>query len=358
MNSKLVTICDQFDIEGEIVSIDSFGSGHINDTFRLITDKRIYLLQRINHEVFKNVTGLTANINKVTAYLRQMTSFEKMEILEFYKTREGQYLFSDDQGNYWRMLNFIENSFSFDRVENSEIAFEGGKAFGWFVRKLDGFPAEKLVESIPDFHNAKFRIENFNKAVEQNIAGRAGDVSHIIDELARKEKEMMLIYELGKAGEIPLRVTHNDTKINNVLFDKNNQGLCVIDLDTVMPGYVHFDFGDSIRTFTNTGDEDDKNLDNISMNIEYFKEYTIGFLSETKKILNEIEIKSLAFSAKYICYEQTIRFFTDYLNGDLYYKTSYAEHNLDRTKAQLKLLQSMEEQFDMMEEIVKEESGK
>ena len=347
---NLIKIFSQFKIDSKVLSIKPFGSGHINDTYKVETDEKNYLLQRINHEIFKNVEGLTANIIKVTEFLQEKIQGDHSDnqLLISNKTKSGEYVHRDEQGNYWRVFDFVENSKSFDLVENAELAFEGGKAYGWFVRMLADFPVNELVETIPDFHNADFRINNFRKAVKNDLAGRVAEVKGLISELEHRTQKMKKIQLLGEQGIIPTRVTHNDTKINNVLFNENNKGMCVIDLDTVMPGYVHFDFGDAIRTFTNTGDEDAIDLDGIEMNFEYFKALTTGFLSEAGDVLNKEEINTLAFSGKYIVFEQSARFLTDYLNGDVYYKTDYPNHNLVRTKAQVKLLQSIERQFDEM----------
>ncbi len=356
--NELLKIFSNFNIDEELTTISPFGSGHINDTYKVETIGKNYLLQRINHHIFKNVEGLTNNIVKVSAHLQDKTQKTEtgLQIPALFKTPSGQYLHKDEKGNYWRVFGFVEDSKSYDVVENPQIAFEGGKAYGKFVRLLDDFPVNSLVETIPGFHDAKNRIDYFNGAVETNKAGRAEEITGLITALTDRSQDMMLIYNLALDGIIPQRVTHNDTKINNVLFNKNNKGICVIDLDTVMPGYVHFDFGDAIRTFTNTGNEDEKDLDKISMNIDLFKGFAEGFLSQTKDLLSKEEIKTLAFSAKYIVYEQTIRFLADYLDGDAYYKTKYPTHNLVRAKAQFKLLESMEEQFEDMARIVESES--
>jgi Ser/Thr protein kinase RdoA (MazF antagonist) len=354
LKTNLQNIYSNFLIDDEIITIAPFGSGHINDTYKIKTTGKNYLLQRINHHVFKNVEGLTSNIIKVSEFLQQklenVSSAKKLPMA--HKSKTGKYIHRDDEGHYWRVFDFIENSQSFDRVENAELAYEGGRMYGWFVRMLADFPASELEDTIPNFHHALFRIANFQNAVINDLAGRTAQVKDLVLELEKRAEEMKKIQTLGDQGIIPKRVTHNDTKINNVLFDNKNKGICVIDLDTVMPGFVHFDFGDAIRTFTNTADEDEADPDKISMDINLFEGFAKGFLSETKDVLSNEEIKYLAYSAKYIVYEQTIRFFTDYLDGDTYYKTKYPEHNLVRTTAQFKLLQSMEEQFGEMEGIV------
>lgn len=352
--NELYFICAQFKIPQNILSITPFGSGHINDTYKVETERKNYLLQRINHEIFKNIEGLTSNIVKVTDFLKsKIDKDSEIQVLNSIEGQSGQYYYKDSEGNYWRIFDFIANSKSYDLVENEELAFQGGKSYGWFVRMLSDYPATELVDTIPNFHHAESRITNFKQAVKNNLAGRAEKVKDLISELSNRAEEMEKIQLLGDQGKIPVRVTHNDTKINNVLFNDKNEGICVIDLDTVMPGYVHFDFGDAIRTFTNTANEDEKDLGKISMDINLYEGFVKGFLQETKSVLSKTEVKYLAFSAKYIVYEQTIRFFADYLDGDKYYKIKYPGHNLVRTKAQFKLLQSMEKQFIEMEEIIK-----
>jgi Ser/Thr protein kinase RdoA (MazF antagonist) len=355
MTTILRNIVQQFLIKGELKNIFPYGSGHINDTYKVETDQKNYLLQRINHTVFKNVEGLTRNLIAISEFLRHNLHRESgnMQLLKSIPTKEKLYITQDHKRNYWRIFDFVEESRGYDRVENPEIAFEGGKTYGWFVRMLSDFPVSQLVETIPHFHSAKFRIGNFKKAVMAGSAGRVAEVKLLIDYLMERSSSMMHIFELAKEGRIPLRVTHNDTKINNVLFDTQNRGICVIDMDTVMPGYVHFDFGDAIRTFANSADEDEKDLGKVSVNMKYFEAFTRGFLSQTNDILIPEEVDSLAFSAKYITYEQTIRFLTDYLEGDRYYKVKYPQHNLIRSKAQAKLLMSMEAHFPQMEDVIK-----
>jgi len=350
--NKLTGIFSNFKTIEHVVSIKPYGSGHINDTYKVETRDKNYLLQKINCDIFKNVEGLTSNIIMITNFLEKKLVGENssMQILNPVKSNAGDYLFRDDN-NYWRVFDFIENSKSFDTVDKVELAYEGGIAYGWFVKQLSDFPADELVETLPGFHNADFRIKSFREAVQNDFAGRTKDVKDLIGELEQRADTINKIHLLGDKGIIPKRVTHNDTKINNVLFNKNNKAMCVIDLDTVMPGYVHFDFGDAIRTFTNTGKEDETDLNKVSMDIKLFEGFAKGFLSEVGEVLSDEEVIHLAFAAKYIVYEQVIRFFSDYLNGDTYYKIKYPEHNLVRTRAQFKLLQSIEDQYEEMEDI-------
>lgn len=353
MTDKLINIIRQFSIDGVVVTINPFGSGHINDTYKVVTSENDYLLQRINHLVFRDVEGLMQNLIAVTEFLSNKIENEDclMHIPKSIPSFDDKFHIRDEKGNWWRVFEFIQESFSYDRVTSNDIAYEGGRSYGWFVKTLDDFRSDGLVETIPGFHNASFRIKNFKKAVDNDIAGRVSGVKTLVDDLMDRSDSMMLIHNLGKSGQIPVRVTHNDTKINNVLFNKQNKGMCVIDLDTVMPGYVHFDFGDAIRTFTNSANEDEKERGKVSMNLNYYTAFTDGFLSETQEILTKEELETLAFSAKYITYEQAIRFFTDYLEGDQYYKINFPEHNLIRTQSQVWLLQSMEAQATAMERV-------
>jgi Ser/Thr protein kinase RdoA (MazF antagonist) len=354
MGTELFQSCDQFLPGIKVQNIIPYGSGHINDTFKVETENKNYLLQRVNHSIFKNVEGLTGNIIKVTQHLRNKIKNKKtqMKVLTLVGTTDGDFIIKDIAGNYWRMFRFIENSKSYDRVEGTDLAFEGGKAYGRFMLMLDDFPVRELVETIPQFHNIQFRLSNFYKSVKKDHAGRVGGAKKEIDFVNQRADEMKMIHQLGIENRIPLRVTHNDTKINNVLFNDQDKGICVIDLDTVMPGYVHFDFGDAIRTFTNSADEDEKELSKVSMNIEYFKAFSTGFLSEMKDVLSETEKENLAFSAKLMTFIIGLRFLTDYLEGDTYYKTNYPEHNLVRARVQFKLLESMEDQYEEMENVI------
>ncbi len=239
---------------------------------------------------------------------------------------------------------------------NEHQVFEGGKAFGRFLYDLSDLPVSKIKDTIPDFHNLDWRLQQFNDALSDGIQSRIEETESEINMLKTRQDEMRIIRKLGSEGKIPLRIVHHDTKINNVLYSSDEQALCVIDLDTVMPGYVHDDFGDAIRTFTNTGEEDDADLNNISMNIRYFKAFAEGFLGVAGRMLNPTEMEYLALSARVMTYMQVLRFITDYLNGDTYYRIHHPTHNLQRTRAQMKLLFSMEDQYGEMKRIVEKET--
>jgi len=356
MRTDLFKIAKNFRLNGIVRNVFPFGSGHINDSYKVLSSERNYLLQRVNQEVFKDVRGLTSNLVRVTEYLSDLIAENNpdgMQVLNTIRANNGNYFFTNEEGDCWRVFDFIEGSKSYDIAENTDLAFEGGKTYGWFIKMLDQFPADTLTETLPKFHDIQFRLDNFRNSVNKDVAERVGEAKKEIDFVEKHAEEMSKIHILGIDEKIPLRVTHNDTKINNVLFNEDNKGICVIDLDTVMPGYVHFDFGDAIRTFTNTADEDEKNLSKVSMDIDLFKAFSEGFLSETKDILKKTEISTLAFSAKLMTFIIGLRFLTDYLDGDVYYKTKYPEHNLIRARVQFKLVESMEEQFKEMEKTIK-----
>jgi hypothetical protein len=235
---------------------------------------------------------------------------------------------------------------------SSEQVYEGGKAYGRFFNQLSNLPASKLKETIKGFHDMELRLRQFNDAFHNGLPDRITECMADIEILQSRSDEMLTIQRLGREGKIPVRTVHHDTKINNVLFDEDGKGLCVIDLDTVMPGYVHDDFGDSIRTFTNTGAEDDIDTDRVSINMDYFESYSRGFLEQTISMLNPVEKKYLALSARALTYMQALRFLIDYLNGDIYYHINHDNHNLQRTRAQIKLMMSMEENYEEMQSII------
>lgn len=361
MNYNLNEIFDQFKTEGTFLEGEPFGSGHIHDTFRITTrehDKDDYILQRLNNKIFKNITQLQSNIERVTIHLRNKLSQIpgsdiKRECLQLVMSHDGKSWITDTEGSYWRMYIFITDHCSYNIVDNPGKAFEGGKAIGRFQAMLSDMQGGPLFETIPYFHDIEKRLITFNQKVNEDPAGRAASVRDEIKEVLKRTEVMKVILNLGKEGKIPLRITHNDTKFNNILLDKNDKALCVIDLDTVMPGYVHYDFGDAIRTATNTASEDEQDLSKINMDINLFKAYAEGYLSETAGTLNDVEKEYLAFAPQLITYTIGVRFLTDYIDGDNYFKIHHEHHNLQRAKAQLKLVRSMEEQYDSMKRIIR-----
>ncbi|MDR1584390.1 MAG: aminoglycoside phosphotransferase family protein [Prevotellaceae bacterium] len=356
---KLKEIVKSF-VLGNDVNIAPLGAGHINDSYKVVVNgSREYVLQKINHSIFKDVHKLQNNIIRVTRHIHTKLEERGVEdidrkVLNFIPAKTGQYYYQDeDEGNYWRLMDFIKDSKSFDNI-SPELAEKTGEAFGEFQSMLADMPGRPLFEIIPDFHNMETRLATFRESVKENRAGRLSEVQNLVDEIEKRAEEMCLPEKLHREGKLPKRINHCDTKVNNVLFDsEGKEVLCVVDLDTVMPGYVLSDFGDFMRTGANNGKEDDTDLDNVSINLSVFEAYTRGYLRAAKKFLTEIEIEYLAFGAKLLTYMQTVRFLTDYLDGDTYYKIKNPKHNLERSLAQFKLLQSMEENFPEMQEIVR-----
>lgn len=356
----LDAIINAFNIEGTIATIKPYGSGHINDTFYLKNDNHScpdYLLQRINHTIFKDVPALMNNVKQVTEHLRRKLasipgSSPEKQVLTIIPLKNGQLFFKDADGNYWRVYLYLGNTNSYDLVEKELQAFEGGKAFGNFQALLSDLDASLLAETIPDFHNIEMRLTRFYKAWSTDSAGRRDQVIAETDFINKRVDTMKSILNLGKEGHLPLRITHNDTKFNNVLLDANDKAQCVIDLDTVMPGYVAYDFGDAIRTIVNSASEDEKDLSKIKLNIPLFEAYAKGYLSEADKFLSPTEVDSLMMGVLLIPYMQAVRFLTDYLEGDIYYKTSFEGHNLQRTRAQIQLLKEIEAEYETLKGII------
>lgn len=356
----------QFKTAGEINGIEPYGSGHINDTFRLTCNlpeggvKR-YILQKMNDDIFKNPDGLMENVMNVTSFLRGKIiaagGDPERETLNVIPTVEGKnYLRKDKEDgsyDYWRMYTFIENATSFDEVKEPQDFYNSALSFGNFQRMLADYPADTLHETIENFHNTVKRFENFKKAVEEDVCGRAAEVREEIGFVLEREADTHVICDALSQKRIPLRVTHNDTKLNNIMIDdETGKGLCVIDLDTVMPGSALYDYGDSIRFGASTGAEDEKNLDLVSVDLGLFDIYTKGFLEGCGGSLTKEEIELFPMGAKIMTFECGIRFLTDYLQGDVYFKIHKPEHNLDRARTQFKLVADMEAKWEEMKEIV------
>ncbi|MDR0430306.1 MAG: aminoglycoside phosphotransferase family protein [Tannerellaceae bacterium] len=356
---QLLKILEQFQLEDKAVSATPFGNGHINDTLKVTTGKgeSKYILQRINHQIFTNVDMLQNNIRVVTSHIRQKLEEQgekdvDRKVLTFIPTKDGKsYYFDGD--SYWRVCLFIPRSKSYEEV-TPELSYEAGKAFGDFQAMLADIPEGELGETIPNFHNMEFRLEQFHDAIKNDDAGRLDEVKDLVEEIEKRTKSMCIQEELHREGKLKKRINHCDTKVNNVMFDEEGKVLCVIDLDTVMPGFVLSDIGDFIRTGANTGAEDDENLDNVNVNMEIFKAYTRGYMEKAKSFLTPLEISFLPYGGRLLTYMQTVRFLTDYINGDTYYKIHHPKHNLQRTKAQFKLLQSLEQHAEEMDNFMKQ----
>ena len=360
-------ILSHFDLPGVLVAYCPIGCGHINDTlmvtYRQENTETGYILQRINTNVFRNPDQLMENIHRVTAYLadviRKNGGDPARETLRVYPTKEGERYYRTAAGDCMRVYNFVADTYTLQSIENPDDFRKAGAAFGTFQCMLADYPSETLHETIPDFHNTVSRFEALKTAVAENAAGRAADVQTEIDFALAHEADTHVLLDLLKKGELPLRVTHNDTKLNNILFDNTTrQGLCVVDLDTVMPGLSLYDFGDSIRFGANTADEDEKDVSKVSLSLDLYRAYVEGYLSTAGSSLTDREIEYLPFSAKLLTYECGIRFLTDYLNGDTYFHTAYPEHNLVRCRTQFALVADMERKMSRMQSITAEAAAK
>ena len=361
MVNNLKEIFAQFTGEGTFLSSEPYGSGHIHDTFLAKTvekEKDDYILQRLNNKIFKNIPELQDNIERVTVHLRKKLQAIpgadiKRECLTLIPAHNGKTWILDSDCDYWRMYIFITNHRSYNIVDSDDKAFEGGKAIGRFQAMLADLPGKQLFETIPFFHDIERRLDTFNRKIREDPAGRVAKTGAEIKFIQSRAEKMKVILKLGKEGKIPLRITHNDTKFNNILLDENDKALCVIDLDTVMPGYVHYDFGDSIRTVANSSSEDEKDLSKVNMNLSLYESYAKGYLSEAQNTLNEVEKEYLAFAPQLITYTIALRFLTDYIDGDNYFKIHHEHHNLQRARAQFRLVESMEEQYGAMKDIIR-----
>lgn len=344
-----------------------FGAGHINETFAVYMpneegeDELSYVLQRVNTYVFKNPKEVMENIFGVTEYLRgsirEAGGNPDRETLSYIKTRSGDNYFEDSEGLPWRCYNFIPDSMCYQSVERPEQFYQSGKSFGKFLKQLGGYPAATLHETIARFHDTESRLADLQRAVKRDVKNRARTCQKEIDFAMQRTADCSVLMEQLRKGELPLRVTHNDTKLNNILFDeKTGEGLCIIDLDTIMPGLAANDYGDSIRFGASTAAEDEPDLDKVHFDINLFEQYTRGYLESAGDVLTDAEKKSLIWGAKLMTLECGMRFLTDYLQGDSYFKTQYPVHNLVRCRTQFKLVEEMEAQFDEMRRIVEQYS--
>lgn len=353
MSCTLKEICSHFDVYTEITN---HGNGHINDTYLCETDPG-FILQRINTDVFKNPYELMENIANVTEHLRKRISESggnpDRGTLALIKTRDGENFYKADDKNYFRMYNYLENTETIEIPEHPERMYKTGKAFGKFQRMLDDFEASKLYETIVDFHNTPVRVEQLRAAIANNASGKLDSVKAEVAFALKYAKYADYIVKEIENGTVPVRVTHNDTKLNNVLFDKNTgEGICVIDLDTVMPGSVLYDFGDALRFGASTAAEDETDLSKVEFDLEMFEAFAKGFLEETASCLTQKEKELLPISALLLTYECGTRFLADHINGDVYFKIHRENHNLDRARTQFKLVADIESKLDNMTEII------
>lgn len=345
-------ILSHFDLDMEL---SAYGNGHINDTY-IIHSKPNYILQKINKNVFTNPPAVMENIMGVTKFLREKIIAEggdpDRETLNLIYTKDGKPYYLDDDGEYYRVYKFIEHARSYDAVENPMQLYHAAQAFGKFQNMLADYPAETLHETIVNFHNTKSRFADFKKAVENNLSGRLENAPEEVQFVLDRETDCSVVVDAIAEGKIPLRVTHNDTKLNNVMLDEETgEGVCVIDLDTVMPGSLLYDYGDALRFGGSSGAEDEKDLSKIWFDVEKFEYFTRGFIEALPSITDE-ELKLLPFSIKLMTLECGSRFLADYLNGDTYFKTHYPEHNLVRCRTQFKLVADIEAKMDELNTIV------
>lgn len=346
-------ITENFRFKGEYKDFKTKNDGHINSTYVLIFDengkKQKYTLQKINTFVFKKPQELMQNIVGVTNHIK---ANGEMKTLDFIPAKNGKYFVTDNDGNCWRVYKFVDDVYTCNIIDSEKVFYNAGKSFGKFQKILADYPIDTLFDTIPNFHHTFSRFLDFKKAVKDNASGRRDSCEKEIRFILDREADTKVLLNLIEEGELPIRVTHNDTKLNNILFDnRTDDGICIIDLDTVMPGLSLYDFGDSIRFGANTAKEDEKDLGKVSLSLPLYKAYTEGYLSEAKDSLTEKEIEYLPFSAKLMTLECGMRFLGDYLNGDTYFGTDYPEHNLVRARTQIELVKDIERKFEDMKKI-------
>jgi len=352
----LIRVARDFRIKGNPVSSELFGNGHINTTYKVDCDNgREYIIQKLNTNTFKDPHMLMDNLAAITSHLKKRTD-NKREVLSLVKAESGASHVIDEDGGFWRAFEFVTDSVCLQRAETAEDFYESAVAFGRFQNLLIDFPTHTLGETIPDFHDTVKRYAAFKQAVEQDVCGRAAGAQREIEFVLEREDFASIFVDYIASGQVPLRVTHNDAKLNNVLFDKNTRkGLCVIDLDTVMPGVVMNDFGDAIRFGASTAAEDEKDLDKVEMSLELFEAFVKGFLHTCGSSLTQLEIDLLPTGAKMMTLECGMRFLGDYISGDTYFNIHYETQNLDRFRTHLKLVSDMESKWEAMHEIVNKE---
>jgi len=355
MNCDLNAVSRAFQVSGDFVNARPYGTGHINDTYLLTCSGGTYILQRVNTNIFRQPEQLMENFQRVTAHIADKIAAAKRagdrrrrETLQLICGRDGLPYYRDNADNFWRCYVFVDRARTYDIIENTRQAEMGAAAFGEFQNDLADLPG-RLNETIPDFHNTPKRLAALKRAIGADKLGRLKEVGREVEFMLAHEEDCGKLLRLQAAGEIVERITHNDTKLNNVLIDEDGSaGICVIDLDTTMPGLPHYDFGDMLRTGTSPAAEDERDLSKVGMRFEMFEALLRGYLSTAGKFLNPLEKELLPFSGVLLTLETGIRFLTDYLEGDVYFKVKRPGHNLDRCRTQIRLVQSMEEQMSAM----------
>ncbi len=356
--THLLETLKQFKVKSLDVKIETVQEGHIHNSYKVLHNSPPnigYFLQKINQSVFKDVEKLMTSIDLVTKHishkLDKLTD-TRFSVFKVIPTKDDKLFYKNSKNSQWRLYSLLPETHSFQKMETQEIAYECGKIQGQFINLLSDFPVQKMYTAIPNFHNLEKRWEDFQSILQKDSKNRAKVAIDEIDFAFQKIDTFLKLHHFIEEGSVPKRLIHNDTKCNNVLFDINNKAIAVIDLDTVMPGSLLFDFGDAIRTGANTASEDEKNLQKVTLDLNLFKSYTKGFLQSTSAILTQNEISHLVSSTHYMTFIIGLRFLTDYLDGDLYYKTTYSEHNLIRTRVQWKFLQKLEKNEKEMHKIV------
>ena len=334
----------------KVQEVNLFGNGHIHHTYRvkLEDETQEFILQKINTSVFPNYKFCIQN------HLLLQESFKSkfIEIPHLIKTKKNQYYFEDEEKNIWRMMNFIRDSYSIELVENENQAYEAGRGYGLFLKECSHLNPQNYKEAIKDFNRISFRIQQLNDAIKKDRVSRYKEIKNLVEFYKQREPFLLELEKLMDSRELPLRLVHNDTKINNLLF-RNEKSIAVIDLDTIAPGSLLFDYGDALRTICNSCAEDEKEISKVTFNLSFFQSFTKGFLKQVKPILNSQEKEYLYAGPIYMTFIMGIRFLADYINGDIYYKTEYAEHNLVRSKVQKKLIEQIELNMDILKEMIK-----
>ena len=352
MTEQIKKIYEQFECSGKFVSAQPYGSGHINNTYLVKVDEEAeYILQRLNTNVFKDIPKLMQNKERVCQHIRNKllrsgVSDITRRYITYYHTAKGKPYYKDYDGNYWTLSLFIKGSKSYDVIPNADIAYQIGSGLGEFENRIADFDATLLIETIPLFHNVPRRLNDLKNAIAKAEPERLDRSRELLEYLSRFDQPMLELQRMRDEGILPLRVTHNDTKANNLLLDANDKPLCMIDLDTVMPGLVHYDFGDAIRSACNAAGEETRDENEVKFKMDFFEAFTAGFMEKARNQFTYKEKKTLAQSITLMTYLQAVRFLTDYLDGDHYYPTEYPEHNLQRTKVQTRLLQEIERNYD------------
>ena len=363
MPFNIKEVCEKFSVGGVFTGYEKINNGHINSTYNLVfeEDGKVvkYVLQMVNTNVFKNPDYLMSNIVAVTSHIKEKNAKNNVSdadrrTLIFLPCLDGKYYYIDNDNCCWRLYYYVDDVYTCNSIDSEDVFYNAGVAFGDFQNILADFDGSSLYETIENFHNTVSRFADFKKAVDENLSGRLENVKEEVEFAIAREKDTHILVDLIAEGKLPLRVTHNDTKLNNILFDnQTKEGICIIDLDTVMPGLSLYDFGDSIRFGANTAAEDEKDVSKVSLSLPLYEAYVKGYLSSAKDALTDLEKELLPFGAKLMTYECGIRFLMDYLNGDKYFHTAYDDHNLVRARTQFALVADMEKKLEQMQEITK-----